>query len=157
MQGRELLQRLERVVPAGCDVRLYSADSVWCAPVPGRPTLYAINTARRDDPEGQHYVSFYVDPQRTVTFYDSYGFPPWPCLRDYWKKHGLGPVRFTDRVLQSPFSSACPYHQLAFAALISHGSEFRDFLKSLADDVEANDAAVKEFALALSSATGRRP
>lgn len=143
MQGEELLRRLDKVVPLSCDVYLYSADSRWCSPV-RLPSLYVLNTDLRTG-SGEHFVSFYVGKDKSCTYFDSFGFTPWKCLRDYWTQEGFRPVRFSERVLQDPFSETCAFYQIAFASLITNGGKLRDFLALLTDNTLVNDRAIVEF------------
>ena len=143
MQGEELLRRLDKVVPLSCDVYLYSIDSHWCRPV-RLPSLYILNTDLGVD-SGEHFVSFYVAKDKSCTYFDSFGFGPRNSLRDYWTQQGFRPVRYSQRLLQDPFSETCAFYQIAFASLITNGGKLRDFLALLTDNTQVNDRAIIEF------------
>ena len=143
MRGEELLRHLQKVVPKKCDIHFYSVDSQFCGPAK-LPALYLLNTDYNEG-EGEHFLSFYVNEKKSCIYFDSFGFSPLECLKKFWKKHGIGPVKFSSRVVQNPLSPYCGYHQVAFAALITNGGTLNSFLKILSDSTEVNDRAVVQF------------
>ena len=142
MEGFELMERLRANVDAR--IELFATDDYWCVPQTERPVMVVINTGFRSG-DGEHYVSFYVHSDSSVTYFDSFGFPPFTCLREFWKKHGLSPVRWSSRLLQSPLSPHCAHYQIVFGTLIDLGVPFKTFLSMFSDDVQTNDKAVLGF------------
>lgn len=127
-----------------CDIQLFANDDVWCLPK-SLPALTIINTAFSTSPEGEHYIGFYCHENKSVDYFDSYGLEPYHCLKSYWTKHGFNPVRYSDKCVQSPFSSTCALYQIAFAFFMSCDIELKVFLDSFTDDLYINDQLVRNM------------
>ena len=131
-------------------VRLHSADED-VAPPPSLPCLTVVNTGYSSGP-GEHYVSYAVagsDPApASVTYFDSFGVPPYDRLLEHWRRCGWRTVRYSERCLQDPGSDACALYQMTFAAFAGVDYGFRPFL-ALFDprDTALNDRLVAEFVL----------
>ena len=125
-------------------IEIYPIDSVWCVPEK-LPCVYIINTDYGTG-LGEHYLSFVIDENRCVTYFDSYGFRPISCFVNWWHKHSFTPVKYSSLCLQSPFSQTCGYFQVLFVFCMSAGIDFNTFL-SLFDEQNllANDFMVVDF------------
>lgn len=144
MDGATLLRHLKSIQSLdNCHVELFASNDVWCAP-PKLPSLFIINTGYSQQ-SGEHYISFYMHKDMSVTFFDSYGIPPYSCVKTFFKKHGFRPVRYNTELLQSPFSDVCGLYQIAFAAFISSGINLRGFLHGFTDDYDINDKHIRDF------------
>ena len=127
MLGGELLGYLNRIVfLKDYQIELFPIDSVWCPP--GKlPCIYVINTDYGSGP-GEHYLSFIIEKDKSVIFFDPYGFKPISCFVNWWSRYGFAPVRYSSEWLQSPFSRTCGYFQIVFALCMSAGVGFNSFL-----------------------------
>ena len=144
MFGGELLRYLDKIeFLRDYQIELYPIDSVWCPPIK-LPCLYVINTDYGSG-IGEHYLSFIIDREKRVTFFDSYGFQPISCFVNWWRKYDFTPVTYSKLWLQSPFSQTCGYFQIVFALFMSGGVSFDEFL-SMFDETNLvlNDLLVVE-------------
>ena len=144
MDGAELVRRLKSLKSLkNCEIYLHSTDDTWCAPT-NLPALYVLNTARSRG-VGEHYVAFFVHPDRSVSYFDSYGIPPFSCLKKFWKRHDMSPVISQKRLLQSPLSFVCGHYVIAFAAFVSSGVTLKGFVSGFTGDHDLNDRHVSNF------------
>ena len=104
-----------------------------------------INTGFKEGP-GQHYVAFYIEKDSKVTYFDSFGLPPWTCLEKFWTNVvGATSVEASGALLQSPLSSVCGYYCLAFLYCKDRGATCEDFLNCFTPNSSINDQIVVSF------------
>ena len=148
MEGSELLQHLNKIDTLNeYEVQLYSIDDVYCMPEK-YPAFFVVNTGYSRG-FGEHYLSFIIGEDRSVVYFDSYGFSPLNCFTEFWTKHKLEPVRYSTKWLQSPFSHACGHYQIAFGACMSAGVSFDCFIGTFTEDYGINDEMVLSFVSSL--------
>ena len=87
-----------------------------------------------------------MDKDKTVTYFDSYGLEPHSDITAELQSKGYGkPIRYQDRLLQSPYSSQCGLYVIAFCSFMFAGSTFRNFLKCFYADPILNDRLIEYY------------
>ena len=144
MEGRELLSRVKKLLFAkDYEINIYSWNDKWT--ISKLPNLTILNTDYASG-QGEHYVCFLVDKDKTVTYFDSYGITPHSDITTELLSRGYGrPIRFQDRLLQSPYSSHCALYVIAFCSFMFCGSTFQNFLKCFYADPILNDRLIELF------------
>ena len=142
MQGHTLMTHIEGLRWAqDYETHIYATDDRWRLPR-RLPALYVIQTGRKST-QGEHYVAFIIETDRSVTYFDSYGVPPYQRVKTYLR--GCELIRYNSRLLQSPFSSFCGLYVIAFAAFSFAGCPFKKFLSLFSEDPLLNDVVVQDF------------
>jgi hypothetical protein len=123
---------------------LYSLDSNWPAP-DSLPACYVINTDVTTGP-GEHWISFYIDSDRSVDYWDSYGTAPLQPLYSKLRSLNFAPVRYNMELLQGPLSTMCWGYCLYFLHRRCRHESLSHIIRSFArHDFQRNDRTVCNF------------
>ena len=95
--------------------------------------LYIANT-HPSNKVGEHWVLYFIPQAGCYEFFDTFGRKP----KERWQGKWL----YNTRIIQSPLSTACGYHVLAFAYLRRKHS-FRKILSLYGNNLVENDNFVK--------------
>ena len=140
MQGIELIERLKTCL-TDTQILLYAADDYMCPPTQ-YPALIVINSGYSQG-SGQHYISFHIDKNKRVNYFDSFGLPPYSCLRQFWKRHRYTLIGFNKRLVQDPASDKCGFYVIAFGVCVANN--FTRWTELLTDNYPINDKVIVAF------------
>ena len=138
-----MVKQLRMLLSEKISINIYSTNDVFCPPS-SLPAVYVINTDYRER-SGEHYVTFYLEEGPSATYFDSYGLPPWTCLKQFWTRLGAKSVSYSTRCLQSPLSNVCACYCIAFLYSKSNGVTLKEFVEAFTTDLDINDEAVVGF------------
>lgn len=101
---------------------------------------------------GAHWLAIYIDENRNVEFFDSYGRDPetYRLIFDFLKRHGET-WKLNKRQLQGHLSSTCGQFCLYFLLWRSRGISFEKILSSFGNSLDANDILVTAFVNSLAN------
>lgn len=110
------------------------------------PACLIVNT----DPSwkgGQHWLAIYIDANRNVEFFDSYGQPAekYQLVSDFLLRHS-NVWKMNTRQLQGTLSSTCGQFCIYFLLWRSRCINFENIMGSFDKSVDANDILVSSFA-----------
>lgn len=109
------------------------------------PCCFVVNT----DPSwksGTHWLALYIDENRKVEFFDSYGqkLESYPFLYSFVQRVSTE-WKFNNKQLQGSLSSTCGQFCIYFLFWRTRGIRFDKILKSFATSVDTNDILVTSF------------
>lgn len=94
-----------------CDYLTFKVNKYPCSLVVNTDPSYK---------EGEHWVCFYIDKNKTIEYFDSYGVPPLNDeILNFYKENGNGHV-YNNKQLQGLSSRACGHYCVLY--LISRGN-----------------------------------
>lgn len=108
------------------------------------PCFYIVNTARRSDPSGEHWISFILDQfdQYTICyFFDALaGFPEVICpqIFEFACQHS-DIIYFNGRRVQDPINATCGLHSCYFVLSYQKEFNFNSFLQKFNKKESQND------------------
>jgi len=111
------------------------------------PCSYIVNTARRSDPFGEHWISFILDQFDHYTicyFFDSLaGFPEVICpqIFEFACQHS-DIIYFNGRRVQDPINATCGLHSCYFVLSYQKEFNFDSFLQKFNINESENDVDV---------------
>ena len=113
----------------------------WPEPDSRLPVAHVINTETKKDGPGEHWVSLYIDRDRSCEYFDSYGTAPLEPVYKWLQARDLTPVRYNKKWLQSPKAKICGAYCLFFLKMKARGVGLTQILKLFTDgDYAWNDS-----------------
>lgn len=127
------------------NVGVYAADRIPQHISPS--TAMIVNTDPHNE-EGTHWVSFYLNRNGIIEYFDSYGQPPYlPTYQGFLKRNAKCRYIYNDHRLQSDDSSVCAHYCLVYLYLRTthHNMKMMDFVHLFDNTSTAqNDAIIKK-------------
>ena len=110
------------------------------------PACLVVNT----DPswkQGAHWLAVYMDENRDLEFFDSYGQDPeqYRLVYDFLKRNGQNKWKENRKQLQGPLSSTCGQFCLYFLLWRCRGIKFEKIMSGFDESVHTNDFMVTTF------------
>lgn len=100
-------------------IDIVAIDEHWTPPT-RLPACYVINTDQSDG-DGQHWVAFFIDTDKTADYWDSYGTPPLQLIYGWLRRQGCHPIRYNRRMIQGFTSRTCGAYCTYFLHMRSMG------------------------------------
>lgn len=102
--------------------------------------------------QGAHWLALFIDENRNVEFFDSYGQEPekYRLIFDFLKRYDTN-LKKNNRQLQGPLSSTCGQFCLYFLLWRARGVSFEKILSSFSNSLDANDFLVSTFVSSVSN------
>lgn len=114
------------------------------------PASFIVNTDPSWKP-GTHWLAIYIDENRNVEFFDSYGRPAQMYTSVFkFIKHMAPGFRANSRQLQGTLSSTCGQFCLYFLVWRNRGVSFSEIMNSFSMRLDSNDILVTTFVNSIS-------
>lgn len=115
--------------------------------LPNRVTIPAaiVCNTDKDTETGEHWVAFYIDLNRNLEYYDSYGLPP--IHKEFYDflKSQSNKWTWNSKCVQKPDSTVCGEHCIFYLIHKFRGLTLKEIQFMFGDDLRFNDCIVKNY------------
>lgn len=110
------------------------------------PASMIINSDTSEFGDGEHWVSIYVDTDKNVFYFDTFGVILDPVYQNIasWGS-SFRPMIYNKKHIQHPFSTLCGSYCVMFVGYMYNGLSFLSFLNIFGNDYKVNDTIVRNF------------
>ena len=131
-----------------CFAGVRASDHLTSKKMPKAPSCLIVNTDPCWKP-GTHWLAIFMDENRNLEFFDSYGQHPLKYRRVYeflrWHGKDENEWKTNTKQLQGPLSSTCGQFCLYFLLWRCRGVSFEKIMSGFDENGSANDIMVTSF------------